>query len=221
MRNIKISVGEFYHIYNRGVDKRITFKDRVDYERFLASLFLFNSNKRIRIEDVLPFTKDILSDMLIVNKGESIVAIGAYCLMPNHFHLLLTPLIDNGVSIFMQKLQTSYTMYFNNRNQRTGSLFQGTFKSEHANRDEYLKYLYSYIHLNPAKIIDPEWRESINLINKEKIKDQVLSYPYSSNKEYLIGKHIITNPNPFPQYFLSYKEFEDYLNFWIKFNPTG
>src|SRR3989344_4481587 len=212
MRNIKISSGEFYHVYNRGVDKRIIFEDIRDYERFLASLFLFNSNKRIRIEDILPSTKNIIKDMVLINKGESIVAIGAYCLMPNHFHLLITPLVENGMSSFMQKLQTSYTMYFNNKNSRTGSLFQGTFKAEHANRDEYLKYLYSYIHLNPAKIIDKNWRNNINSQNDE-LKNYILSYPYSSNKEYLNSKHVITNPSVFPKYFTSVKDFSDYLSF--------
>jgi len=218
MRNIKISSGEFYHVYNRGVDKRIIFEDIRDYERFLASLFLFNSNKRIRIEDILPSTKNIIKDMVLINKGESIVAIGAYCLMPNHFHLLITPLVENGMSSFMQKLQTSYTMYFNNKNSRTGSLFQGTFKAEHANRDEYLKYLYSYIHLNPAKIIDKNWRNNINSQNDE-LKNYILSYPYSSNKEYLNSKHVITNPSVFPKYFTSVKDFSDYLSFWLISRP--
>ena len=80
--------------------------------------------------------------------------------MPNHFHILVKEKIENGISKFMGKLTTGYSMYFNKRYDRTGSLFQGVFKSVHADSDEYLKYLFAYIHLNPIKLINPEWKEN-------------------------------------------------------------
>jgi putative transposase len=88
-------------------------------------------------------------ELLSLERGDQLVRIGAYCLMPNHFHLLLTEQEEAGISSFMQKLSTGYTMYFNKRNERTGVLFQGKYKSKHADEDRYLKYLISYIHLNP------------------------------------------------------------------------
>ena len=93
-----------------------------------------------------------------LDKGESlydferditIVDIGAYCLMPNHFHILLQQLQDNGISTFVRKLLNSYTRYFNTKNERIGPLFQGQFKAVRVESDEQLLHLTRYIHLNP------------------------------------------------------------------------
>src|SRR3989344_1887720 len=155
-RKTKFVIGEFYHIYNRGVEKRIIFPNISDYKRFLALLYLANSNEIIQFRN--DFSRTFLEKIFEKDRGEPLVAIGAYCLMPNHFHLLLTPLVEGGISKFMLKLQTGYSMYFNIKNEREGSLFQGTYKATHAQDDEYLKYLYAYIHLNPAKLKDKEWK---------------------------------------------------------------
>ena len=112
--------------------------------RFLMLLYLANSTQDTRIGNVLRITK--YADVFNLDRDEPLVAIGAFCLMQNHFHILATPLIENGISTFMLKLQIGYSMYFN-KNERNGSLFQGPFRSTHANNDQYLQYLYSYIHL--------------------------------------------------------------------------
>ncbi len=149
-RKIKLAIGEYYHIYNRGVDKRDVFMDEDDYKRFTFLLFICNSDKSIEVRNY------------IKNGGETsvrsntIVDIGAYCLMPNHFHLLIREKTENGISKFIQKVSTAYTMYFNQKMDRSGALFQGVFKSKHIDSDEYLKYMFSYIHLNPIKIIQPD-----------------------------------------------------------------
>jgi putative transposase len=135
--------------------------------------------------------------MLEKDRGEPLVSIGAYCLMPNHFHLLLTPLVDGGISKFMLKLQTGYSMYFNKKNDRVGALFQGVFKSQHMDDDIYLRYIYSYIHLNPAKLKNSEWKtQPKSFLNQ--LKKFIAEYPYSSLQEYLSENYKILNSKPFP-----------------------
>ena len=146
MRKVKLSEGEYYHIYNRGVDRRKTFLDDRDYERFISNLFLANSSKKFEMSK----NKDkkwSLEKSLSEERGDRVVAIGAYCLMPNHFHLLVKEITPGGISKFMQKVQNAYTGYFNKKVHRTGVLFEGAFKAEHVDDDRYLKYLFAYKHL--------------------------------------------------------------------------
>ena len=94
--------------------------------------------------------------LLDLPRKETLVDIGAYCLMPNHFHLLIRETAEGNISRFMLKLQTGYPMYFNKKYQRTGALFEGKFKAKHITNDNHLKYLFAYLHLNPVKITDPQ-----------------------------------------------------------------
>ena len=195
-RKIKLKEGEFYHIYNRGVDKRTIFQDDRDYERFLALLYIANSEETIHLSNDFP-KKTPLDKIFKKDRGGQIVAIGAYCLMPNHFHLLLTPLVTDGISKFMQKLQTGYSMYFNKKNERNGSLFQGVFKSEHINNDRYFKYIYSYIHLNPSKLKNSKWKEQQKTFLNQ-LKKFISEYKYSSLQEYISSEFKILDPKFFP-----------------------
>ena len=215
-RKIIFSLGENYHIYNRGNDKRVTFQNKTDYDRFIALLYLCNSVKNIRLSD---YPKVKLEKLLDIKRGETIVDIGAYCLMPNHFHLLIHEKTENGISKFMQKLLTAYTMYFNKKNERTGSLFSGLFKATHANEDEYLKYLFSYIHLNPIKLIEPMWKEK-GISDKKKANMFLNLYDYSSFLDFT-GKQrkesVILDKKHFPEYFKNFKEFADFIENWLSF----
>lgn len=194
-RKVKLEIGEFYHVYNRGVEKRIIFKHSSDYKRFLVLLYIANSTEPLHIKDYRSISS--IDEIFQKERGKPLVAIGAYCLMPNHFHLLLTPLVNGGVTKFMLKLQTGYSMYFNKKNDRVGSLFQGTFKSQHINKNKYLMHIYSYIHLNPIKLEDKEWKTHPKSILKT-LKKFVTSYPYSSLEEYLSENYKIIDPKPFP-----------------------
>ena len=207
--------GEYYHLYNRGVDKRIIFPSARDYRRFMMLLYLANSTEDTRIGNVLRTAK--YEDVFNLERAEPLVAIGAFCLMPNHFHLLVTPLTSGGISKFMLKLQTGYSMYFNTKNERKGALFQGPFRSVHADNDQYLQYLYSYIHLNPAKLLDPKWKETSS--SKNVLKRFVESYPYSSYAAYLNDSHIITEPKKFPDYFSSKDDVESHISDWLQSEP--
>lgn len=212
-RKFSFSVGEFYHIYNRGTDKRVIFMDSEDYERFVSLMFVCNSDRHIVFRDIptgLPY---------VFERGSTLVDIGAYCLMPNHFHFLIREKIEGGTTKFMSKLLTSYSMYFNKKYKRTGGLFEGCFKAKHANSDNYLKYLFAYIHLNPVKLIDPKWKE-YGIKDRKMAKEYLAGYSYSSYMEYLgvlreEGK--IINKTAFPEYFDEPKDFEGFIKDWLFF----
>ena len=206
--------GEFYHAYNRGTDKRVIFQDTADYRRFVELLFLSNSVFAVDIRYVRKFNDSIYD----FDRGDPLVYIGAYCLMPNHFHILLTPVVEGGVQIFMQKLSTGYSMYFNKRYERKGALFESRFKARHANSDEYLKYLFSYIHLNPVKLIQPDWKES-GIRDIERVKQYLDTYEFSSLKDYF-GHRIqsdIIESTKFPEYFSSKQQVDAELLNWLAY----
>lgn len=213
-RNIKFEFGEFYHLYNRGTDKREIFIDDQDRERFIKLLFVANGTNSFVFRDFpigLPYVE--------FNKGANIVAIGSYCLMPNHFHILIKEISTNGITIFMNKVLTSYSMYFNKKYKRTGRLFEGSFKAKHANEDSYLKYLFAYIHLNPVKLINRDWKEKgiSDNITTEKF---LIDYKYSSYLDYLNKKRIenkILDKESFPEYFQKIGEFNDFIKEWLYF----
>jgi putative transposase len=216
-RSISFSEHEFYHVYNRGTDKRVIYQSPSDYHRFLELLFLSNNDKAFTVRDVHKVKKDVYEYV----RGEQLVAIGAFCLMPNHFHLLITPLTEGGVSKFMGKLMTGYSMYFNKKYERTGSLFEGTFKAKHADSDEYLKYLFSYIHLNPVSLTQPGWKEN-GIEDKQKVLDFISRYEYSSLTDYLRGGRkveTLLGREVFPDYFLTIKNLETELFTWLEFDP--
>ena len=214
-RTISFAVGEFYHLYNRGVDKRTIYLDQYDHRRFIELLYLCNSSAAICIRDI---HRDHLSAFEF-ETGDQLVAIGSYCLMPNHFHILATPLVEGGITTFMGKLATGYSMYFNKKYERTGALFQGRFKGEHANRDEYLKYLYAYIHLNPVKLIDKDWKEQ-GIKDAAKSFDFAASFQYSSLPDYLGSlreEKAIINQAPFPEYFGTARDMKAELFGWLNY----
>lgn len=143
MRKQPLVTGEYYHIYNRGVDKRDIFNSKKDVERFIESVSEFNQTNPIVSLANLRKTQ-IESKPL----SEPLVAIVAICLNPNHFHFVLKQLKDGGIAKFMQKLQGGYTYFFNVKNSRTGSLFQGTFKSQLMGNENYFNKIIGYTNKN-------------------------------------------------------------------------
>ncbi|MFA6463476.1 MAG: transposase [Candidatus Paceibacterota bacterium] len=216
-RNMIFAEDEYYHFYNRGVDKRIIFQDERDYERFLSLLFLSNSDKKFEFNKLGEREKWSFTKAIEIYDGEKIVQIGAYCLMTNHFHILIKVKSQEGASQFMHKLATGYTMYFNKKYHRTGSLFEGTFKSQHVNEDRYLKYLFSYIHLNPIGIIDCGWKKK-EITDRKLALEFLNTYKYSSLKDYLNEQReesVILYRESFPQYDFS---FENMIIEWLDYS---
>jgi len=216
-RKITFSEGEYYHVYNRGIEKRNIFLDENDWLRFQKLLYVANGEKPLVFKTIqgVPLDK--------IDRGGCRVAIGAYCLMPNHFHILVKETTENGLSRFMEKLGTSYAMYFNKKYKRSGFLFQGTFKAEHVDNDEYLKYLYAYIHLNPVKLIDPGWKEK-GIHNLGKAKKYLEEYRYSSYEDYAMGKRdesAILSPGEFPEYFEKRGDFTEFVEEWMRYKEEN
>ena len=215
-RKFSFAFGESYHIYNRGVDKKEIFASRSDYERFLVLLYACNSEKGIELKMIRKGRE------FEHNRGKCLVDIGAWCLMPNHFHILIRVSEDSprNVSTFMKKVQTGYSMYFNKKYERSGCLFEGPFKAEHAMDDIYLRYLFSYIHLNPVKLIDSRWKidgpKDIKMTEK-----YIDSYSYSSFVDYKCGfqrrESGILNCLAFPDYFSSKTLFDSHIKDFLNY----
>jgi putative transposase len=181
---------EYYHVYNRGVDKRKIFLDKKDHERFILYLDFMNDEKDglfilwrnySRNHDGTRPAEFLRSHL---SQRKPLVEIVAYCLNPNHYHLILKQVEKNGITEFMRKIGTGYTMYFNKKNKRSGVLFQGKFKSVYINSDDYLLYLSAYVNCN----------SEVHGI------DQAEKYQWSSFKDYqspskslASGKAIVLN----------------------------
>ncbi len=138
--------GQFYHVYNRGVDKRSIFSSKEDLDRFFESINEFNV-----IEPIGSIFQKKSADKNFrcpTPQSEKLVNIVCYCVNPNHFHFILEEITEGGISEFMKRLGGGYTNYFNDKYDRSGSLFQGRFKSAHINNDAYLLHLSVYVNLN-------------------------------------------------------------------------
>lgn len=170
--------GGFYHLYNRGVEKRKIFLDREDYHVFLRYLKVYLSPKEKILEEIKMRNdwsderkaKEIL-ELASLSNFYNKIELFSFVLMENHFHLQLRQKESNDIERFMRALSTRYVKYFNEKNQRIGPLFQGRYKGVLIEKEEYLLHLSRYIHLNPKEIIG----RGKNLV----------SYPWSSYSYYL------------------------------------
>jgi putative transposase len=185
-RNIILAPDEWYHCYNRGVDKRKIFMEHNDYRRFQMVLYAANSVRPIHISSVEQnsIQGPTLNSVLEQERDERLVDIGAYALMPNHYHLLLRERIPGGVTSFMRKLGTGYTMFFNIKYERTGALFSGKFKAKHVATDAYIGRVVNYIHANPAELYESRWKEGV-VKNESRLQKLLLAYPFSSLIDYV------------------------------------
>jgi len=146
----------FYHIYNRGVEKRDIFLDEPDFKVFLSYLKTYllpkdiNALGKILSSNESSFAEKIKAEKEIPLKNfSSEIDLIAYCLLPNHFHLLIRQKNSDGINRFMQAFTTRYTIYFNKKYYRAGSLFQGVYKAVLIRTEEQLLHISRYIHLNP------------------------------------------------------------------------
>ncbi len=184
--------GEHYHIYNRGVEKRLVFEDQRDCRRFLETLDYYRLKKQ-------PSRFSFRKRPVIAKKtkpGKPLVEILCYCLMPNHFHLLIKQLQDNGITDFISLVSNSYTKYFNTKYKRVGPLFQGTFRAVRIENDEHLIHLSRYIHLNPL----------IDYVVKD-----LKRFPFSSYHEYVKEQGLLTNPREVLSHFKSGKDYAKFV----------
>lgn len=191
--NLKLEFinGEIYHLYNRGVEKRNIFVDENDNFRFVFSLYECNDLNpvvmRNRIFERKEKKREIYIRPTYANyKRKKLVDVLAFCLMPNHYHLVVRQLIDGGISSFMRKLGDSYVKYFNDKHKRTGmgSLFQGKFKSRLVEDNNQLINLITYVHINPVGINNSDWKNS-GIKNVAFAKKFLNNYRWSSYFDYI------------------------------------
>lgn len=184
MRKVQFADGEFYHIYNRGVDKRVVFPEMQDFERFLKSMAEFNTTKPIGSLFELSFTEKKKK------RSPKLVNIICYCLNPNHFHLILEQLKENGISEFMKRLSGGFTNYFNLKNRRDGALFQGKFKAAHIDSNEYLLHVSAYVNLNnlvhriKGERFKSSWQEYLDASNRVLCAKNIILKQFKNKNEY-------------------------------------
>lgn len=181
---------DFYHVLNRGVDKRDVFMDVRDYMRFLSGLNLFNDTQYAP-SNVRRYAKAVKNP-----KSEKLVDIHCFVLMPNHYHMLISPVDDEhrNISLFMKKLNMGYAKYFNERHGRSGALWQGKYKKILVTDDAHLLYLPFYIHANPLDMILPEWRKG-KVTSKKLALEYLQNYRWSSHNDYLTGEDVSSIAN--------------------------
>ena len=209
-RKFKFAPGEFYHVFNRGIDKRNIFESDEDKVRFQKLLYLCNGDKELDMRS-LPYGSAYEIDV-----GESLTSVGLYALMDNHFHLLLKEVRKCGISKFMQKLGTSHTKYYNLRNNRTGRLYEGAFKAVHIENDNHLKHLFSYIHLNPAALLSHKLAKRAD--KTERTLRELGDFPFSSYQDHLgntRGESRILKLTDFPRYFSNIGEYQSDMADWL------
>ncbi len=188
---------ELIHVLSRGVDKRDIFLDEQDHFRFVHDLFEFNDqqnadnnsyyfrNNHNKIESIDIASRYIKPER---RKRKLLVNIYAFCLMKNHYHLLLNPKLENAIPKFMKKLNMGYSKYFNAKYKRSGTLFEGRYKSVIIKDEAHFIHIPYYIHFNPLDFKFPEWRNR-KLKSYKKALKFLESYRWSSHLDYLGKKN--------------------------------
>lgn len=195
----------YYHVFNRGLDKRVIYPSDSYRERFITTTILSRLSKAPKA--TVFFKQEKLGaappqEDMEKTWGPSFVDILAYVLMPNHFHFLLKELIDAGVAKFMHRLGTAYTKYFNIRQEREGRLFTSTYKQVRVETDEQLIHTNRYIHINP-------WVSSYTKIDLKDLR----KYPWSSLPNYLRSKRDLScQPEEVLRFFASPRDYWKFIS---------
>jgi len=212
---------EICHVLNRGVDKRNIFLDEEDYLRFIHDLYEFNDEDPTG-ELYYYFNKyrDIRCPDIIDNerkKRKRVVDLLVFVLMPNHYHLILIPRIQNGVYLYMKKLGCGYARYFNAKYQRTGTLFERRYKRILIKNEEHFKHLPYYIHCNPLDLSYPKWRERELKDFKGALKF-LDSYRWSSHLDYCGKKNFpsVTQRKFLLDYFEGEEGYRESIKNWLE-----
>ena len=180
----KIETGEIYHIISRGIDSKNIFLGEKDYFRFIHDMYEFNDENSAR--DVTYYFQkfpDPAGQEMERKPRRLLVEILAFCLMPNHYHLLLRSSINGGVVKFISKLNSGYAKYFNTKYKRAGPLYQHRFKAVPISKEAHFIHIPYYIHCNPLDLITPEWREK-RISRPGKAIEFLNNYRWSSHLDY-------------------------------------
>ncbi len=191
--------GEFYHLFNRGIDKRHIFLQQRDFKRFKQTFIYYQLiGNKIKFSN---FAKSELN-LILPSQENKLIDIICYCLMPNHFHFLVRQLKDNGISIFISQLCNSYTKYFNTKYKRVGPILEGSFKAVRVESNDQLIHLSRYIHLNPVVS---------GLVGK------LGEYPWSSYEEYMQNNSNLCLAGEILNFFSSKEKYRQFLEDQIEY----
>lgn len=228
-RPIQLENEEIYHVFNRGVAKCDIFLDDIDRLRFLMALYFANDAQGSRLD----LSKSAQHAQHVVLRGvlpkedtrDKLVEILAWCLMPNHFHLLVRQLMDRGISIFLQRLQNSHAKYFNVLYERSGSLFCRPFRAVHIRDEVQLTHTSRYLHINPLEFFDPMWKERGYVEDKVGAEKFLKGYKWSSLPDYLGHETDFTpivDKGQIMEYFEnSAEDYWKFINEWIQSDQLG
>ena len=175
--------GEIYHIVIRSIEGLKLFVNEKDYLRMVHNLFEFNDSSPTKWGYRKRYFKNSEN-----SSRNLLVEILAFCLMPNHVHLLVRQLQDDGITKLMRKVGAGYGTYYNKKYERSGHVFQGRYKAVHIKNDQQLITVFVYIHTNPVALIVPSWKEK-GIANIEKVIYFLEKYRWSSYLDYLQNKN--------------------------------
>ena len=225
-KNRGIEIGTVCHVLNRGVDKRNIFMQEKDYIRFVHDLFEFNDERPANDFNTFYFFQkynsatdpSVIARHYIDKKPRKrLVDILAFCLMPNHYHLMLREKTVGGIVRFMKKLNMGYARYFNEKYKRSGALFQGRYKSVLVTEQAHFTFLPYYIHLNPLDLVTPEWRER-SLRNFNKAWEFLNNYRWSSHLDYMGQKNFssVTQHDFLTKFFEGPGQYQKGIREWLQ-----
>ena len=216
---------EIYHVLNRGVDKRTIFLDEQDHFRFIHDLYEFNNEDPVLNFNYFLVRNKSIDKSIDVRRRygkesqprKLIVDIHAFCLMPNHYHLMISPRVDKGIPLFMKKLNGGYAKYFNEKYERSGALFQGRYKSIVVTEEHHFIHLPYYIHCNPLDIISEQWRAK-KMNDRKSAINFLESYRWSSHLDYLGKKNFpsVISDDFLQSYFGGKLAYKNSIYTWLK-----
>lgn len=216
--------GEIYHITIRRVGNALLFEDIDDYYRGIFSIYEFNTTTPVSIRERRRIRAQIKKSndrnpIAVIDERDKFVECLAFCLMPNHIHLLVKQLKDRGISRFMQKFGVGYASYFREKHQlkKKGHFFDGVFSAVHIKNDEQLKTVFVYIHTNPVALVELGWKEK-GIVNAQKAIDFIESYKWSSYQDYLEKKNFfyVTERKFLSEVMGGEKGCKNFVDNWIK-----
>lgn len=217
---------EIYHIVLRGIDDNLIFKDINDYYRGIFSIYEFNTIKPITIRarrEARVKIKKILKEMnrdpfSVIDERDKLVEVLAFCFMPNHIHLLVKQIKDEGITKFMRKFGAGYGGYFNRKYNRKGYVFQNRFWAVRIEDDNQLKIVFVYIHTNPTALIEPKWKEK-GIKDPEKVIKFLENYKWSSYPDYIGKKNFfsVTERNFLLKIMKGNQGCKEFIDYWIRY----
>ena len=218
--------GEIYHLVLRGIDDNLIFKDINDYYRGIFSIYEFNTTKPITIQKrrkIRARIKKTIRDsgrdpVSTSDERDKLVDILAFCFMPNHIHLLVKQLKDEGIVKFMNKLGAGYGGYYNRKYKRKGYVFQNRFSAVHIKDNNQLKIVFVYIHTNPTAFIESKWKEK-GIKESQKVIKFLEDYKWSSYQDYIGKKNFpsVTERDFILEVMQKEQGCKEFVDYWIKY----